>query len=133
MSTLETVEDYISDVRTLLQDAVSPYRYDDTSLLVAFNSILLEMRRVRPDLFVYKHHDQVPSFSSVAPTQVHIEAPFRLALVYGTTAHALARDQEDVQDARANMFLTTFYQMLTGASPQQAAAPPPSIRQGKTT
>ncbi len=122
MSTLETVEDYIADVRTLLQDKVQPYRYDDPTLLVAFNSVLLEARRIRADLFVFRHHGNVPSFLAVAATQVHMEQPFRLALVYGTTAHALARDQEDVQDARAALFLGTFYQMLTGIAPPVAGA-----------
>ncbi len=58
MSALDTVTDYISDARTLLQDTISPYRYDDPSMLVAFNVTLLEVRRVRADLFVFRHHGQ---------------------------------------------------------------------------
>lgn len=116
MSALETVSDYIDDVRVLLQDTISPYRYDDASLLTALNLTLLETRRLRPDLFVFRSHQavKVPSFTSNDDTEVEIEPQFRLALVYGVMAHALARDQEDVQDARASTFMDTFQYMLTG-------------------
>src|SRR5258708_3962497 len=112
MSALDTVADYISDSRTLLQDVIAPYRYDDISLLVAFNVTLMEMRRIRADLFVYRHRGRVPTFTHVNTDEVELEQPFRLALVYGTCAHALARDQEDVQDARSAGFMKIFYDML---------------------
>lgn len=113
---LETVKDYITDVRVLLQDTIAPFRYDDPSLLTSFNVILMEGRRLRPDLFVYCS-ETVPSFAAVADTKVNMEQPFRLAFVYGTTAHAIARDQEDVQDARAATFMQAFTDMLLGLRP----------------
>lgn len=113
-TTLETITDYLTDVRTLLLDSVQPYRYDDPSLLTAFNTALLEGRRLRADLFVFRHGDRVPSFTSNNGDKVHMEPQFRLAFVYGTAAHALLRDQEDVQDARASSFMATFREMLTG-------------------
>ncbi len=113
MAALETVTDYISDARTLLQDIVSPYRYDDESMLVAFNVTLLEVRRVRADLFVFRSHPTL-SYDFVDSTEVEMEHPFRHALVYGTCAHALARDQEDVQDARSTNFMRIFYDMMLG-------------------
>ena len=113
-SALETVQDYINDVRTLLQDVVLPYRYDDTSLLTSFNTALLEGRRLRPDLFVFEHHERVPSYMVSDATKVCIEPQFRLPFVYGTAAHALARDQEDIQDARATMFMGLFNDLLIG-------------------
>ncbi len=114
MSALDTVADYISDARTLLQDTIAPYRYDDPSLLVGLNVALLEARRVRADLFVFREHDKVPHFDTVNTKPVHFEHPFRLALVYGLCGHALARDQEDVQDARSASFMRIFYEMLIG-------------------
>ena len=60
MYQLETVEDYIEDTRTLLLDRMEPYRYNDPSLLVAFNTALLEGRRLRADLFVHKYGNDVP-------------------------------------------------------------------------
>lgn len=125
MSTLATVEDYIDDVRVLLQDNRAPYRYDDTSLLAAFNETLLEARRIRADLFVYRHgHDHVPSYSTVDSEEVHIEPAFRVAFVYGTVAHALMRDQEDIEDARASAFRAAFNSMLIGTG-AAAIVPPP--------
>lgn len=115
--TLELVSDYISDSRTLLQDTIQPYRYDDPSLLVAFNVALMEGRRLRPDLFIdCDGHDRPLSFQTTN-VDVPMEYPFRLAFVFGTCAHALARDQEDVQDQRAATFLDTFQTLLTGVRP----------------
>jgi hypothetical protein len=114
--TLNTVADYVKDARTLLQDKVPEYRYDDPSLLVALNVALLEMRRIRPDLFVFNLnvHGQVQSFIAVDDTFVAIEPPFRLALLHGLCGHALERDQEDVQDIRATAFLGLFNAGLIG-------------------
>lgn len=114
--TLRTVQDYITDVRTLLLDTIQPFRYDDPSLLTAFNLALLEGKRVRSDLFVERHGRSVPSFSSIAGQEVHIESQFRLAFVYGTCAHAVSRDQEDVQDARANSFRSAMHSILNGTN-----------------
>lgn len=125
MSTLDTVSDYISDVRTLLQDTIEPFRYDDASLIVAFNVTLLEARRIRPDLFVYRHRGSVPSYVAVNSETVEMEPPFRLPLVYGTGAHALARDQEDVNDQRSTSYMKSFNDMLLGmrVSPLQGGTP----------
>lgn len=114
MYNLETVKEYIDDARTLLLDRIAPYRYGDISLLVAFNLSLLEGRRLRPDLFVYRHGNRVPSYSAVDGQKVDIEPQFRKAFVYGLAAHALARDQEDVQDQRANLFQGVMTNILTG-------------------
>lgn len=130
--TLETVSDYISDARTLLQDTIQPYRYDDPSLLVAFNTTILEGRRLRPDLFIYRHgHDRVPSFNSNDNEVFHMEPPFRLAFVFGTVAHALMRDQEDIEDVRATTFMSAFNSMLIGTGAQAIISPPGHGQAGK--
>ena len=118
-SALETVSDYIDDVRVLLQDTIAPYRYDDDSLLASLNIMLLETRRLRPDLFVYKHHERVPFFTAVNEQEICLEHPFRPALVYGIASHALARDQEDVQDERSSSFMRVFNDMLLGLRPSR--------------
>lgn len=127
MFTLDSVAGYITDVRTLLLDKVPPYRYDDASLLVAFNTALLEGRRLRADLFVYRHGNTVPAYTEVSGAAVPIEAQFRLAFVYGTAAHALMRDQEDVQDQRVNLFLGAMSDILVGgprkSTPAHAGTP----------
>lgn len=124
MSTaLLTIDDYIADARILLQDTVSPYRYSDTSLVIAMNVTLLEARRLRADLFLYNKcapgKKGVQSLQAKDGTEVQMEEPFRLAILHGMVAHALERDQEDIQDARAAAFLAVFNSMLVGKAPQQ--------------
>ena len=103
-SALETITDYINDGRTLLQDTLQPYRYDDASLVVAMNVALLEGRRVRPDLFVYRrgklNQIGVQSFQANDGTLLEMEEQFRLAFLHGMCAHALERDQEDIQETQ---------------------------------
>jgi hypothetical protein len=110
--TLNTVADYMTDARTLLQDQVPGYRYDEPSMLRALNAALLETRRQRPDLFVFKLGvlGQVQAFTAVDDSYVDMEPPFRLGLLYRLCGHALARDQEDVQDIRA----TAFFSLANG-------------------
>lgn len=113
-TTLETVADYIEDARTLLLDVISPYRYDDASLLVALNVSLLEGRRLRPDLFVFSCGNKVPAFFTVDASVVPVEEQFRLAFLHGLVGHALERDQEDVQDTRSQAFLLYMSNLLIG-------------------
>lgn len=114
--TLNTVADYIKDARTLLQDKIPPYRYDDPSLLIGLNVALLEARRIRADLFVFNLlvNGQVQAFTVIDDTHVAMEPPFRLALLHGLCGHALERDQEDVQDIRATTFLGLFNAGMIG-------------------
>jgi hypothetical protein len=121
--TLNTVADYIADARTLLQDKISPYRYDDPSLLVALNTTMLEARRLRADLFVYNLgvKGQTQAFTAVDDTHVAIEPQFRLAILHGLCAHALERDQEDVQDMRSTAMMSMFTAGLIGRGLGQIA------------
>lgn len=128
---LQTVEGYVQDVRTLLLDRVKPYRYSDTSLIVALNLALLEGRRLRADLFVCRYGNDVPQFQEVSGQVVPIEPQFRLAFAYGIAAHALLRDEEDVQDSRANTFLERFHDMLIGMRPSPIVGGTPSPAQTK--
>ena len=114
--TLNTVADYMADARTLLQDTIPPYRYDDPSLLTALNLTLLEARRLRSDLFVFnlRVRGQTQSFTAVDETYVEMEPQFRLAILHGICAHALERDQEDVQDVRSSSYMALFTAGLVG-------------------
>jgi hypothetical protein len=114
--TYNTVADYVADARTILQDLIPDYRYEDPSMLTALNAAMLEARRIKPELFVYNWEvgGQVQSFTAVDDTYVAIEPQFRLAIVHGVIGHALERDQEDYQDQRATSFLALFTQGLVG-------------------
>jgi hypothetical protein len=122
-----SVQDYITDVRTIILDKTPPFRYDDDSLVTALNVAMLEIRRLRPDLLVCKYHTRVPQFMAVSGEIVPIEPQFRLGVVYGIAAHALLRDEEDVQDSRANTFLERFHDILVGIRPApiQGGTPTP--------
>lgn len=112
MAVLSTVADYIETVRILLQDTVVPYRYTDASLTLTLNQGLLEMRRLRPDLFL-ENPDDVPSYSSTSET-VDVEPMYRMSLVFYMVGTTQVRDTEDVTDARAASFLNRFTAQLTG-------------------
>ena len=122
-TTLETIDDYVDDGRILLQDTIAPYRYDDASLVIAMNVTLLEGRRLRPDLFVYETRcgpSGVQHFQAVDGTTLYMEPQFRLAFLHGMVGHALERDQEDIQDARAAAFMAVFTAILVGKTGQTA-------------
>lgn len=114
--TLNTVADYIAQARTLLQDNIPPYRYDDSSLVIALNVTLLEARRLRADLFVFNVEvlGQTQAFKVVDQTYVEIEPQFRLAIAHGLCGYALERDQEDYMDVRATGFWQMFSAGLVG-------------------
>lgn len=117
-SALQTIKDYVDDARVLLLDTIAPYRYEDASLVTAMNVTVMEARRLRADLFVYAYGpDHVPFFEQVDDKQLCIEEPFRLGILFGVVGHALMRDQEDVQDARATTYMNDFASILQGSTP----------------
>ena len=123
-STLDTITDYINDCRTLLLDSTLPFRYSDDSLVTAMNVTLLEARRIRADLFVYNKlvtGQKVPYFIGNDGTKLVMEEQFRLAILHGMMAHALMRDQEDIQDERAGAYMKMFNDMLLGVRPSNIA------------
>lgn len=122
---MDSVADYIADVRVLLQDVISPYRYTDGELYTALNLTVFETRRLRPDFFLcgsdWELNDlqefTLPQsgLASDDTTFIPFEQQFRLAIIHGIVAHALARDQEDIQDGRSALFMGVFTQMLVGS------------------
>jgi hypothetical protein len=126
---LISVQDYITDVRTLLLDNTAPYRYLDDELVEALNIALMEVRRLRPDLLLTRYGARVPRYLAVTGEDVPVEVQFRMAITYGIMAHALLRDDEDVQDARANTFLERFHDMLVGVRPSPITGGVPSPQQ----
>ncbi len=127
-SELETITDYINDARVMLQDLIQPYRYDDASLLTAFNVTMFEARRIRPDVFLFRRRSPgvplVQTFQLNQSQPVFIEEQFRLGLLHGLVGFAMERDQEDIQDVRAAIFLKTFNDIFTGTRPAIAQAAP---------
>jgi hypothetical protein len=112
---LDTVADYISNARVLLQDTVATYRYSDAELVGSLNLGLLEMRRLRPELMRSYFRTSIPTFSSTTTgASVPLDPQYRVALLYYICGNAQLRDDENTQDARATVFLNKFVaQMLT--------------------
>lgn len=123
---LETVHDYVKSVRTLLLDKVHPHRYKDREIVQALNMALLEARRLRADLFLHHGRMEVQSFDDDNDGEVHFEHQFRLGLVHGIAWQVLERDEDDVQDARANSFHAIFETTLVG----RTMPPPPPVQGG---
>lgn len=113
MSLLLTVQDYITEVRRLLQDEVQPYRYSDDDLVAFLNQAFLEVRRVRPDAMRRYFYTNPPTYSASSLSQsVDMDMMFRMALVYYMAGRAHLLDEEPVQDTRAAAFLNKFTAQL---------------------
>lgn len=120
MASLDTVGKITDYARVLLQDTLEPFRYPTANLIENLNVGLLDARRLRPDLFLYTSTD-VPSYSATSET-VDIDQQYRMALVYFVAGHAQLRDEEDVTDARAAVFIDRFVTMLTNPMMPQSIA-----------
>ncbi len=109
---LDTVADYVSLARTLLQDEVdSPYRYTDAQLVLALNLAFMETKKLRPDLLLDK---TLPNFTAANTDAVDMDAMYRMPLVYYMCGHAQMRDEEGVQDQRAAAFISLFRGQMGG-------------------
>ena len=108
---LDTVQDYVREARTPLQDTVPDYRYADTDLLSALNMGILTARKLRPDLFLGVA--TLPYFTANDTTSVSMDQQYRVAFVYFMVGQAQLRDEEDTQDSRALALIGRFTAMLT--------------------
>lgn len=104
---LDTVADYVSLARTLLQDEYAgSYRYTDAQLVTGLNLAFMETKRVRADLMIGK---TLPNFVPRSLTDtVDMDEMYRVPLVYYMCGHAQMRDEEGNQDQRAAGFLQLF-------------------------
>jgi hypothetical protein len=111
--------DLLSMIRTLLQDTDTSggeYRYSTDSLVANINMGLMEMYRIRPDIFLELQF-KVPIYNDAelgAP--ITIEPQFTPALVYYAVGLAQLRDDEPTQDTRASQFLGKFTSMLVSVA-----------------
>lgn len=117
---LQQVGDVVSQVRTLLQDvdntASSGFRYSTDSIVTALNQGMLDMFRVRPDLFL-EDGFVVPQFNvGTLGDLIGIEEQYIPPLVYYVTGLVQARDDEQNQDSRAMAFMKTFSAALLTVS-----------------
>lgn len=113
---LDTVSDYVSAARALLQDARLPYRYSDVELVLALNGAMFEARRMRPDLYAFSREAELVMFTEVDDTRVPIPPAYRMAHLFYVVGFVQLRDDEATTDSRAQAFMTRFTtQLLTMA------------------
>lgn len=108
---LGSVGEIIEQVRTLLQDTdnlAGEYRYSTDSLITNLNQCMMELFRLRPDLFLETGF-VIPVFDTAnLDVQIGIEPQYMPAIVYYVVGLTQARDDEQNQDSRATGFLKVF-------------------------
>jgi hypothetical protein len=116
LETLSTVGDIVEQIRTLLQDTDTSggeYRYSSDSIVANINMGLVEMYRIRPDIFL-ENGFKIPVYNDATLNDlVIIEEQFIPSLVYYAVGMCQLRDDEETQDARASSFLGKFTSMLS--------------------
>ena len=135
-----SVTEYMAVARLGLQDAVSPYRYPDTTLLLALNIGLAEMSRVRNDIFLDLKYQRPlrkgdiydgspPQYTSAdvltdtngnyilsGGTLVPVPNKYVSSLDWFINGWSQFLDVTDTQDARAQGFMAKFQSHLTTLS-----------------
>lgn len=106
-----TVNDVITEVRTLLQDTDSAgFRYSNSSIYQALNEGLLEAARLRPDFF---RGIPIPQYGSSGSGDPILFPPtFIPALINYVCGRIQLRDDEATNDQRASVFIMSFKQTL---------------------
>ena len=118
------VQDYVSTVRYKLQDLIEPYRYTDDNIILALNTAMFEMSRIRPDMFLdFKYQqplrrgdtsDGIPQwFVSTRQQQVvPIPSKYRMPVQWYMEGWLQFADVTDTTDQRAQAFLQKFQMQL---------------------
>jgi len=109
---LRTMGDILAQIRILLQDtdntATSGYRYSTDSIVLCFNQGIVDLYRMRPDIFLALNF-VIPVYSANdLAAVISIEMQYISPLIYYTVGLVQARDDEQTQDARAAAFMQTF-------------------------
>jgi hypothetical protein len=115
----DIIGDLIKQIRVLLQDldpAGGGYRYSDVELITNVNQGLVEMYRMRPDIFLALGF-KIPFYNNIDLTKaITIEPQFVPSLIYYAVGMAQLRDDEATQDQRAGSFLSKFTSMLAAVA-----------------
>ena len=106
-------------IRQLLQDTDTSgdeYRYSSASIVANINMGLIEMYRIRPDIFL-ENKFKIPVFNDAdLSSALVIEQQYVPSLVYYAVGLCQMRDDEETQDQRASAFLGKFTSMLVSVA-----------------
>lgn len=110
----KTIGDCVSEVRSLLQDTVDPYRYPTADLYALFTNATYEIKRLRPDFYIGAYGQDLPIYTE---SDSATEVPFAMIcfqpVVHFITGTAELRDDEFTVDNRAGVLLQAFTRQLT--------------------
>jgi hypothetical protein len=106
-----TVGNIVGQIRTLLQDTDitgGVFRYSTDGIIQNINQGLLELYRLRPDVFLELDF-QVPIFpTNTLDSMWPLEDQWIPPIVYFAAGLTQMRDEEGTQDNRANLFMSRF-------------------------
>lgn len=109
--TFTVVGDLVSQIRTLLQDtdnSSGQYRYSSESIVQNINMCMLEMKRLRPDIFLPLGFVAPVFNSNQLNDPIQIDDQYIPSVIYYAVGMTQIRDDEGTQDTRASAFLTKF-------------------------
>jgi len=117
---LDTVADYVTQGRVLLQDTFgAAYRYSDLDFVQGINLGLIRARLLRADLFI-KTNGVVPYFDAMNDAPVPFEPMYREGLLNFVVGQVQLRDAEDTTDERAAAMKNAFVtQLHYGVAPPE--------------
>lgn len=115
-----TIGDVITDVRDILQDTRSPYRYSDDSLYSYLNRAFINVKDIRPDAYwgrytsgTYPPSYDIPEYSAGDEAELWpLSSVFFTPIVMYVAGSAELKDDEFTRDARAAILLETFRRHL---------------------
>jgi hypothetical protein len=107
---LDTVTDFCSEARILLQDTTNPVRYSDDELVSALQMGLMETRKLRPDLFLGTSPGEL---TVIDPTAVgnqlsRLDVQYRVPILYYMVGHCFMRDEEEGSGNQAAAYHQRF-------------------------
>lgn len=108
---MRTVGDVLKRVREILQDAAGT-RYTTEELIAYLNEAVLEVRSIRPDLFVFKFQTGLPEVLDPAEPFPLPDMCF-VAVCYYVAGRAELRDDEFAVDGRAMTLMSALTRKLT--------------------
>jgi len=124
------LQDYMDRTRASLQDLIEPYRYTDQDVFDALNFVLMEVQRIRPDIFLdlkyqrpLKHEGDIDDYSPPIYVttmnynrSVPIPAKYFSPMIWYMSGYLQIYDVADSQDQRAQAFMAKFQQHLMTVS-----------------
>lgn len=127
----KTLDDLVSEVRQIINDKQTPYRYSDAWVIAKINSALRQLYRLRPDAYIgnfttgvlssnvmntYSPLDlQTAAVPPVPATPLPVDDRlFFSPLLFYVVGILEVADDEFADDNRAMMFLQAFKTALIG-------------------